>query len=163
MLSDEEKRAILLEERARFEAERQAQAETEQAQAREVYRAQARRAMRSRPPRWGWWLLLSLLWAGAAVVFLSRQQAATPNDTSGGIASSALMQRCEGAVLSQLGQLAAEFPAAQEAASQISASSEGKRWDGWVASRPNFVGRTDFSCVYSPPTDSIQVQLLGER
>ena len=107
--------------------------------------------------------MFGLLWAGAAVLVLRGQPSAVSDDISGGIASSALIDRCEREVTAQLGQLAAEFPTLSEAAAQITASADGKRWDGWVVSteaNSNAAGHLPFSCEYSPPTDSLQVQLI---
>ena len=160
MLSDKEKREILAQEAGRARAEAHERQQAAQLQARETYRAQVRAAYRPHSPRRRWWLVGVLAWVAAAVLFLYFRPAPVPEDTAGGISSVMLVQRCEGELLAQLGQLAAEFPGAQEAARQITASSDGKRWDGWVVSRPDFEGRADFSCVYSPPTDSLQVQLI---
>jgi hypothetical protein len=160
VLSDEEKREILRQEAELARAEAQARQQAAQAQARETYRAQVRAAHRTRPLNWRGWLLFAAAWLVAAVLFLTLRPAALPDDTSGGIASVALVQRCEREVLAQLGQLAAEFPSSQESAHQITASSDGKRWDGWVVTDPEAQGRADFSCVYSPPTDSVEVQLI---
>ncbi|WP_420594575.1 hypothetical protein [Deinococcus sp.] len=166
-LSDEEKRAILAEEAALARAEAAARQQAGHLRARETFRAQVRAAHRARRGRWGWWGF-GLLWAVAAVLVLRGQQPAVPDDTSGGIASSALIDRCEREVTAQLGQLAAEFPNLSEAAGQITASADGKRWDGWVVSidansggaGADAAGRLPFSCEYSPPTDSLQVQLI---
>ncbi|WP_161881703.1 hypothetical protein [Deinococcus alpinitundrae] len=161
MLSDDEKRQILLEEAALKRAEQGARQQAAHHQARERYRAEVRAAQRARPWRWGWVLGGGLLWTAAALIFLIMRPVPVADDLSGGIASSALMQRCEHELLSQLGQLAAQFPDAQEAGGQITSNADGKRWDGWVVSGSNFSGRADFSCEYSPPTDTVQVQLIS--
>ncbi|GAA4007253.1 hypothetical protein GCM10022631_18800 [Deinococcus rubellus] len=160
MLSSDEKQQILAEERALEQAEQEARQCSAHVRARETYRAEVRAAQRARPWRWRWVLGGGLLWTAAALAFLVMRQPPMPDDLSGGIASSALIERCERALLSQLGQLAAQFPDTQEAARQITSSTDGKRWDGWVVSSSNFSGRADFSCAYSPPTDSIQAQLI---
>lgn len=160
MLSQEEKRQILAEESALADAE---QAERERAvhqQAQVAYRAEVRAAQRAKPTRWGWLLAALVVWAGAAAVFLISRQPAAPDDLSGGIASSALIDRCKHELLNQLGQLAAQFPADAEAAGQISANTDGKRWDGWVESSSNFSGRAEFSCQYNPPTNTVDAQLI---
>ncbi|WP_293913604.1 hypothetical protein [Deinococcus sp.] len=160
MLNDEERREILVQEAERARAEAWERGEAAQLLARETFRAQVRAAYRPHSPRWRWWLAGVLAWAAAAALFLYFRPAPLPEDTAGGISSVVFVQRCEGELLAQLGQLAAEFPGAQEAERQITASSDGKRWDGWVVSRPDFEGRAEFSCVYSPPTDSLEVQLI---
>ena len=160
MLSDDEKRQILLEESALVRAEQGARQQAAHQRALERYRTEVRAAQRARPWRWRWVLGGALLWTAAALVFLITRPLPVADDLSGGIASSALMQRCERELLAQLGQLAAQFPEAQEAARQITSNADGKRWDGWVISSSNFPGRADFSCEYSPPTDSVQAQLI---
>lgn len=160
MLSDDEKRQILVEEAALEQSEREVRQRSAHQRARESYRAEVRAAQRARPWRWSWVLGGALLWAATTLAFLATRPPPTPDDLSGGIASSALIERCERELLSQLGQLAAQFPDAQEAARQITSSADGKRWDGWVVSSSNFSGRADFSCEYSPPTGSIQAQLI---
>lgn len=161
MLSDEEKRRILDEEAALYRAEQEAQQAEARRREGDAYRSKVRAAYRLKPPRSGWLMAALIVWVGAALLIVRSQRPAVPDDTAGGIASSALINRCERQLLSQLGQLAAQFPDEQEAARQITANSDGKRWDGWVESAPTFSGRADFSCVYSPPTDQIQVELLG--
>ena len=160
MLSDDEKRRFCWRRRRWSKPSRQRGSEAAHQRALERYRTEVRAAQRARPWRWGWVLGGGLLWTAAALVFLITRPLPVADDLSGGIASSALMQRCERELLSQLGQLAAQFPDAQEAARQITSNADGKRWDGWVVSGSNFSGRADFSCEYSPPTDTVQAQVI---
>ncbi|AZI42296.1 hypothetical protein EHF33_05630 [Deinococcus psychrotolerans] len=160
MLSQEEKRQILAEETALADAERSEQRRVAHQQAQAAYRAEVRAAQRAGPTRWGWLLAGLVVWAGASAVFLVFRQPAAPDDLSGGVASSALIERCKHELLNQLGQLAAQFPADAEAAQQITANTDGKRWDGWVESSSNFSGRAEFSCQYNPPTDTVEAQII---
>ena len=96
---------------------------------------------------------LALLWTGAAV----------PDDTSGGVATSVLMARCEDALKVRLDRSDLTFPSRREASAQLSASPDGKRWDGslWQPGETGPPLQLDFSCVYTRATDQITTEIIS--
>ncbi|GMA14657.1 hypothetical protein E5F05_19315 [Deinococcus metallilatus] len=162
MLSDEEMRRIEEEELA---VARARQAEEERARhqlALHAYREEVRAVLLpQKAPGWRPALWLLPLLAVLAGVLLLRPAPAGSDDTSGGIATSALLDRCREEVGTRLGQPGLRFPGPREAAGQISANADGKRWDGWVATPGN--SRTDFSCSFTAADQSVQVELIQEE
>ncbi|GAA5513529.1 hypothetical protein Dcar01_02268 [Deinococcus carri] len=165
MLSDEEMRRIEEEELA---AARALEAQQERARhqlALHAYRQEVRAVLRPQRAAWrsGLWLLPLL--AAALATLLLRPAPAVNDDTSGGIATSTLVDRCRTEVAAGLAGRSGSpvdlrFPSLREAAGQMSANADGKRWDGWVA-LPG-AARTDFSCLFTAADGSVQAELLQE-
>jgi hypothetical protein len=83
------------------------------------------------------------------------------SDNAGGISSRALVDRCKEDVRNKLGDFNAEFPAVAEIKTQILSSSDGKRWDGWVAEATGDANEgIQFSCQYTPATGQFTVELI---
>lgn len=95
------------------------------------------------------------------LVLRSHSPSLEPDDGFGGIRTSDLIERCKADVRGKLGDGQAEFPTDAEARDQISASSDGKRWDGWAIC-PNLQGRprVEFSCQYTPLSDSTATEII---
>lgn len=170
VLSDEERLQIRQEEVSAARAALLQRQELRRERARVTYRRQVRAVLQPRG-RVALATAVTLVLIGGVLVSLLRASPDTPDDTSGGIATSALMQRCEADVRAQLGdQGDLNFPARQQASGQISASPDGKRWDGSVSVTGRDSGldspgrtdsdRTDFSCVYTLSTDQISTELI---
>jgi hypothetical protein len=170
MLSNEERQRIEAEEVAAAEALAHSASHLRHQEAVQAYRQEVRAQLRPRPAPW-WW---SLRWALPAVPVVAATFLLFPNlvsnkaptdDTAGGIANSALMNRCQAEVSGQLWQsentapLPGEltFPSWQEASGQFSANADGKRWDGWVRQGS---ARTDFSCSFTLADQSVVAQLI---
>jgi hypothetical protein len=100
------------------------------------------------------WVLLSL--AAALLWWLLQPRVVLPDDASGGLSNSSLIQRCQERLLSELG---AGFllPNAAETASQITSSSEEKRWDGWVRQNNR---QLEFSCQYTAASDVVVLEVI---
>lgn len=158
MLSHEEMRRI---EREEVEAARALQEQRERerrGRALHAYRQEVRTSLRRRPSPW--WLLPLIGGAVGLAMALALRSPAPPDDTSGGISNSALMERCRQEVGARLGPGELRFPGARQAAGQFSAGVEGKRWDGWaqVPGGP----RTEFGCSFTPADGSVHVELFQE-
>ncbi|THF70695.1 hypothetical protein E7T06_06030 [Deinococcus sp. Arct2-2] len=164
MLSNEERQRIEAEEVAAAEALAHSTSQVRHQEAVQAYRQEVRAQLRPRPAPW-WW---SLRWALAAVPVVAATLLLFPNllpsdratdDTAGGIANSALMNRCQAEVSGQLLQIQSDlaFPSWQEASGQFSANADGKRWDGWVRQGDT---RTDFSCSFTLADQSVIAQLI---
>ncbi|MDB5044217.1 MAG: hypothetical protein JWQ08_267 [Deinococcus sp.] len=170
MLSNEDRQRIEAEEVAAAEALAQSTARVHHQKAVQAYREEVRAQLRPRPAPW-WW---SLRWALPALPVIAVTFLLFPNlvsnkaptdDTAGGIANSALMNRCQAEISGQLlqsgstVQLSSDlaFPSWQEAAEQFSANADGKRWDGWVRQGS---ARTDFSCSFTLADQSVIAQLI---
>ncbi|WP_019586435.1 hypothetical protein [Deinococcus apachensis] len=160
MLSDEERRRIETEELAAARARQDREKRARHQLALHAYRQEIRAGLR--PQAWWWPLrwLLPLVPILVAVLLL-RPASAVPDDTSGGIANSALMERCKAEVGARLGQAGLRFPNAREAAGQFSSNMDGKRWDSWVA-LPGGT-RTDFSCSFTAADGSVEAELIQEE
>lgn len=160
MLSDGERRRIEAEELAAARALQEREERARHQLALHAYRQEIRAGLRPRawwgPLRW----LPPFVPVLLALLFL-RPAPAAPDDTSGGIANSALMDRCRAEVSARLGQAGLRFPNAREAAGQFSANADGKRWDGWVA-LPDGT-RTDFSCSFTAADGSVEAELIQEE
>ncbi|EYB68656.1 hypothetical protein DEIPH_ctg018orf0051 [Deinococcus phoenicis] len=161
MLSDEEMRRIEEEELAAARALQVQQERARHQLALHAYRQEVRSVLQ--PPKAPWWRpglwLLPVLVVLAGVILL-RPSPAGSDDASGGITASALMDRCQAEVGAQLGLPELRFPSPREAAGQMSANADGKRWDGWVTAQDRT--RTDFSCRFTAADSSVQVELLEE-
>ncbi|MFB9993391.1 hypothetical protein ACFFLM_15590 [Deinococcus oregonensis] len=170
MLSNEDRQRIEAEEVAAAQALAHSTARVRHQKAVQAYREEVRAQLQSRPTPW-WW---SVRWALPAVPIIAATFLLYPNlvtneaptdDTAGGIANSALMNRCQAEVSGQLSLLpdAAQpagelsFPNWQEASGQFSANADGKRWDGWVRQGGT---RTDFSCSFTLADQSVLAQLI---
>lgn len=178
MLSNEDRQRIEAEEVAAAEALAHSAAQLRHQEAVQAYRQEVRAQLRPKPTPW-WW---SLRWVLPAVPIIAATlllfpdlvpHTAPADDTAGGIASSALMNRCQAEVSGQLlqgeqGQGAEysgttpssddlSFPSWQEASEQFSANADGKRWDGWVRQGNT---RTDFSCSFTLADQSVVAQLI---
>ena len=156
MLSDDDKARIRLEEETAALARLERQARPRRARARRAYRARVRGQLRPFNP---FWLLLGALALAAGVGVWAWPRAALPDDASGGIANSLFTLRCAQELRAQLQDPDLHLPSPREAATQMTASPDGKRWDGW-ADGPT--GRTDFSCEYTPATDSITLEVISQ-
>lgn len=171
MLSDDDKAQIEAEENAKMAAIREKELEAAHVNALEQYRQSVKIALispqrRSRPR---WWLiavltLLTLLSLAVIGAMLALPRASpAPDDSSGGISTSGLIERCVSAVRDKIGDLAWIFPSSSETSSQISSNADGKRWDGWVMPRVQLEGedgKTQFSCQYTPATDSVTTEII---
>lgn len=164
MLGEQQKQRIREEEEAAARALLAREHEAQRARAMQAYRAEVRSGLR--PRRFlAWWLLGALL-AAVALMLIVRPHFTDwrLDDTAGGIANSALMARCQDWVSSQLPGQDHHFPDLSEAAGQMTAGPDGKRWDGWVGYTTNFGNlerlRLDFSCEYTPATDLIHVEII---
>lgn len=139
MLSDDDKAQIEAEESAKLAALRERQSEATRQKALMNYRESVRTALGTTPRRSR--LVLPLILSSAVgtvaiLVMLTLPRASpVPDDSSGGISTSALIERCVSAVRGRIGDLAWTFPTPTESASQISSNADGKRWDGWVMPR----------------------------
>jgi hypothetical protein len=168
MLSDEDKAKIRAEEERAAQADRAAAEEAARLEAAAQYREAVQSELRGSPrapnskrnPLWiGLLAVLAVIALG--VYFLLPRAADGADDISGGIATSVLVARCADAVRNKLGDFAARFPPNDETRSQISASADGKRWDGWVEGvNGDKVDRLEFSCSYTPANDGLEVQII---
>jgi hypothetical protein len=164
MLSEDEKNRIRLEEEGKAQARAEALEHAARAKASAEYRKQIRSALIWRQKHVLWWTIPILVLAGIGAYFFTRSN---PSETSsrtdgiGGIRDAPLIARCQDQVRAQLNDSQATFPAPEESLQQISASSDGKRWDAWVICpglpAPN---RLEFSCRYTPQTDSLEVEVI---
>ncbi len=164
-LSDAQRRQIEAEELARAEALAAEQAEALRLREAGSYRQEVREALTPRPRWWRWAALggLALVPVLALLAALWPRPAPVTDNTWGGISDSSLMERCRAAVSGQTyGQESdLRFPAPRETAGQLTASADGKRWDGWAA-RPDG-SHLDFSCSYAAASGEITAQLIQEN
>ncbi len=167
MLSDDDKAQIEAEETAKLAVLREQQAEMARRKALEEYRESVKTSLTTAPHRSRFVIplvLLSVVGTVAALLILTQPRASpVPDDSSGGISSSLLIERCVNAVRGRIGDLAWTFPTPVESASQISSSADGKRWDGWATPRVQQGeedAKTQFSCQYTPATDSITTEII---
>jgi hypothetical protein len=165
MLSDEDKARIEAEETAKLNAVRALEAEDARIKALEVYRESVKSALATSPRRsklpWIILGILALTVIGYVVLNNLPQADDDLSDNAGGISSRALVDRCKEDVQNKLGDFAAEFPAVAEIETQISSSSDGKRWDGWVAEATRDANEgIQFSCQYTPATAQFTVELI---
>ncbi len=163
-LGEAQRRQIEAEELALAQAQAALQAEQERLLAAQHYRQELREVLKPRPAWWRWrWLLpaLPLLLAGGFSVLRPAPPAWT-DDSWGGIRSSDLLERCRDEVSARTygHEPDLHFPDAQEAATQITRSADGKRWDGWAA-RPDG-SHLDFSCSYAAADGSVSAELIQE-
>lgn len=159
-LSAAELRQIEAEELALAQVREAKTAEAQRLLAAQAYRQEVREALKPRPMWWRWRGLLGLvplLVLGAA--YLWPKPAALTDNAWGGISDSALMERCRAEVSAQTAQEPdLRFPAPREAAGQLTANADGKRWDGWAA-RPDG-SHLDFSCSYAAADGEVTAQLM---
>lgn len=167
MLSDDDKARIEAEESAKLAALREKELQSARVKALEQYRASVKTALGVSPRRSSRALLVVtalLLAIGTVIGVLALPRASpVPDDSSGGISTSRLIERCVSAVRDKIGDLAWSFPPSTETSTQISSSADGKRWDGWVLPRVQLEGeeqKTQFSCQYTPATDSITTEII---
>jgi hypothetical protein len=163
MLEPEEKTRIRAEEEERVRQQKAREEEAARVKALETYRANVQSELRGSRRLPIWIPVFGALLVGGATAVYSVIPRATPvpEDTSGGIATSSLVLRCQDEVRSRLGDGRARFPTTEETTAQISSSSDGKRWDGWViCPTPTGEARADFSCTYTPATDSLTVEII---
>jgi hypothetical protein len=157
MLTDDERRQIEVEEIAAARAELARTQDLKRQLASAAYRREVRSLLRP-----GRRLLLAggctLALVGGLLLALWPRTPEVPDDTSGGIATSELMTRCEAQVRGQFPQDQLDFPPQRDAADQITSSPDGKRWDG-AFRRPDRSG-SEFSCVYTIATDQISTQTI---
>jgi hypothetical protein len=164
MLSEDDKNRIRLEEEGKAQARAEALEHAARTKASLEYRKQVRAALISRRKHFLWWTIPILVLAGiGAYLFIrsSPPETSSSMDGVGGIRDAPLIARCQDQVRAQLNDSQAIFPAPEESLQQISASSDGKRWDAWVICpglpAPN---RLEFSCRYTPQTDSFEVEII---
>ena len=162
MLTDDERQQILDQEVAGARAQQTRRQELKRKRAAQTYRRAVRSALRPRARIVAAALGTLALVAGLSVAFL-HGEADAPDDTAGGIATSVLMQRCEAALRARVGRDDLRFPARQDAEQQVSASADGKRWDGSFLQTENGAAptRTDFSCTYTLATDQTTTDLIS--
>lgn len=169
MLSDDEKQRIRAEEEAKFRLLEQTQAERARSHAASAFRAKvaAELTEHHRKARRRTLLLALVSSLGVAVTafVLVRHDAqppelsSNPMDGVSGIADAVLVERCQNEVRSRLGEV--RFPSLEDAQAQISASSEGKRWDGFaLPSDGTGLPRLEFSCRYTPQNDQLELELI---
>ncbi|MGY2893104.1 hypothetical protein [Deinococcus sp. UYEF24] len=161
MLSEEERQQIQQEELAVAKGVQTRRREQQRLSARNAYRREVRGALNP-GGRVVFAGLCTLALLGAVGTALLSGHPEAPDDTSGGIATSSLMDRCEADLRAQTGQAELRFPSRREAASQVSASPDGKRWDGSFA-QPSQGGasvQTDFSCIYTVATDQTTTEVI---
>jgi hypothetical protein len=164
MLSEDDKNRIRLEEEGKAQARAEALEHAARTKASLEYRKQIRATLTSRRKNMIWWTIPMLALAGIGAYFFTRPSAAeisSTTDGAGGIRDAPLIARCQDQVRARLNDSQATFPAAEESTNQISASSDGKRWDAWVICpalpAPN---RVEFSCRYTPQTDSLELEII---
>lgn len=163
MLSEEERRRIEAEEVSALQARQAASVQTRQDLAALAYRREVRAALSPRPAWWPVrWAVPFMPVIVIAVVLALRPATPTQvlDDALGGITTADLVSRCRVAVAAKVPWPADElrFPALTDAAAGITATADGKRWDGQLG-RPD--GRLlDFTCTYSPADDHVGVDLL---
>lgn len=175
MLSEEERRQIQLEEVATARAALAQRQELQRRSARQRYRREVRAALYPRA-RLALAAGCTLVLVGGVAVSLLRSAPHPRDDTSGGVATSRLMERCEADLQAKVGGAVLHFPALGQTDGQISASPDGKRWDGFFTqdtgnrdAGTQDTGtqqgggppvQTDFSCVYTLATDEIGTELI---
>lgn len=159
MLTDEEMRRIEAEELAALEAARARNTSAVRRLAAHAYRQEVRAALRPRPFWWPARWALALLPLVVLGVWAALRPAPAADDAAGGIGTAELLERCGQEIAAQLQRPDVGFPSRQEAASQVSASADGKRWDGWAEAAGQ---RVDFSCAFSPAEGTLHVQLIPE-
>jgi multidrug efflux pump subunit AcrA (membrane-fusion protein) len=167
MLDDDTKSKIRAEEEAKAASRAALEAEAEKGRLEREYRQRiatelkGRRSRRNRVLAWVGGLTVIGAVAAGALLLRSQNSNPLPDDGFGGIRTSDLIERCKADVRGKLGDGQAEFPTDTEAQSQISASSDGKRWDGWAIC-PNLPGRprAEFSCQYTPLSDTTAVEII---
>ncbi len=167
MLDDDTKSKIRAEEEAKAASRAALEDQAEKARLEREYRQRIAfelKGKRSRQTRLLVWFgglaVIGAVVAGA-VVLRSQNSSLEPDDGFGGIRTSDLIERCKADVRGKLGDGQAEFPSDAEARAQISASSDGKRWDGWAIC-PNLPGRprAEFSCQYTPLSDTTATEII---
>ncbi len=167
MLDDDTKSKIRAEEEAKAASRAALEDQAEKVRLEREYRQRIAfelKGKRSRRNRILVWIgalgLLGAVVAGA-LVLRSQRPSLEPDDGFGGIRTSDLIERCKSDVRGKLGDGQAEFPTDAEARDQISASSDGKRWDGWAIC-PNLPGqpRAEFSCQYTPLSDTTATEII---
>jgi hypothetical protein len=164
MLSEDDKNRIRLEEEGKAQARAEALEYAARTKASLEYRKQVRATLTSRRRNIFWWTIPLLVLVGIGAYFFTRPSAAeisSVTDGVGGIRDAPLIARCQDQVRARLNDTQAIFPGPEESMNQISASSDGKRWDAWVICpalpAPN---RVEFSCRYTPQTDSLELEII---
>ena len=164
MLSEDDKNRIRLEEKGKAQSRAEALEHVARAKASDGYRKQIRAKLTSRRRKNVLWWTIPILLAGIGAYFLTRSsppEISSATDGIGGIRDAPLIARCQDQVRAQLNDSQATFPATEDSLQQISASSDGKRWDAWVICpglpAPN---RLEFSCRYTPQTDLLEVEVI---
>ncbi len=164
MLSEDDKNRIRFEEEGKAQARAEALEHVARTRASDEYRKQIRAELISRRRNVLWWTIPILILAGIGAYFFTRSspsEISSITDGIGGIRDAPLIARCQDQVRARLNDSQATFPAIEESLQQISASSDGKRWDAWVICpglpAPN---RLEFSCRYTPQTDSLEVEII---
>jgi hypothetical protein len=164
MLSDEDKRRIETEERAKLERAQELEAEEARLNALESYRTAVKHALvhSPRPSSRVWWFVGAAVLVAGIAAYVLLPSASNPgfDDFSGGIATRDLIERCTQDVLARLGS-GYDFPTPEERRTQITSDADGKRWDGWAA--PNIGDaneRTQFSCQYTSATRDLRTEII---
>jgi hypothetical protein len=164
MLSEDDKNRIRLEEERKMQARTEALERAARTKASLEYRKQIRSTLTSRRGHIFWWTIPILVLAGIGAYFLIRPstpERSSVTDGIGGIRDAPLIARCQDQVRARLNDPQAAFPTPEESANQISASSDGKRWDAWViCPRLPAPNRLEFSCRYTPQTDSLELEII---
>ncbi len=157
MLSEEEKNQIRLEEKTQSRERLSLEQQRQKALATEHYRQEVRGKLH-RDSRNYWLLLIPILLVAVAFIFQSMflpVKPIQPEDTTGGIADSEFIKRCESEVIGQMG---GELEISQEY--QVFSNVEGKQLNGWVAPIGNEGKPFEFSCSYTAISDSLKVEII---
>jgi hypothetical protein len=164
MLSEDDKNRIRLEEEGKAQARAEALEHAARTKASLEYRKRIRSTLTSSRTKFFWWTIPILVLAGIGAYLITRPitpEISSATDGVGGIRDAPLIARCQDQVRARLNDSQATFPGPEESINQISASSDGKRWDAWVICpglpAPN---RLEFSCRYTPQTDSLELEII---
>lgn len=157
MLSEEEKNQIRLEEETQARELANLEQQRQKAQRAGTYRQEIRGKLRENQRNY-WWLLIPILLVAVAFIFqsmFSSVKPIQPEDTTGGIADSEFIRRCESEVIGQMG---GELEISQDY--QVFSNVEGKQLNGWVAPIGNEGKPFEFNCSYTAISDSLNVEII---
>ena len=164
MLSEDDKNRIWLEEEIKAQARIEVLETDARTKASLEYRKHVRAELISKRRNVFWWTIPVLALVGIVAYLITRPSTTEISgltDGIGGIRDAPLIARCQDQVRARLNDTQASFPSPEESLQQISASSDGKRWDAWVICpglpTPN---RLEFSCRYTPQTDSLELEII---
>jgi hypothetical protein len=163
MLGEDDKHRIRLEEEKKAQTRAEALEQAAKTRASDEYRKQIQAELISRRRHFLWWTIPILVLVGIGAYFVTRSTAPEISSTTGGIGGirdAPLIARCQDQVRARLNDSQATFPTPAESLQQISASSDGNRWDAWVIPGLPAPNRLEFSCRYTPQNDSLEVEII---